>query len=142
MAEVKAGDTIKVHYTGKLPDGTEFDTSANREPLQFTVGRGQVIPGFEKAVVGMEPGDSKTTEIPANQAYGPHQEELVLVVEHDKFPPHIDPAVGQQLELRQPGDQIVNVIITNVSDEGVTLDANHPLAGRDLVFDIQLMEIV
>ena len=141
MAQVKIGSEVKVHYTGKLENGTEFDTSRNRDPLQFTVGEGQLIPGFEQAVVGMEQGDSKTVKIPAEQAYGPRNEEMVLEVPREQFPSHIKPVVGQQLELHQ-ADQVIGVTITEVSDNNVTLDANHPLAGEDLTFDIQLVEVV
>jgi peptidylprolyl isomerase len=142
MTQVKSGDTVKVHYTGKLNDGTQFDSSVGNDPLQFTVGTGQIIPGFEQAIIGMSPGESKSATIPADQAYGPHQSELVLIVERDKFPPHIDPTVGQQLEMRQSEDQSVGVLVTDVSESHVTLDANHPLAGEDLIFDIELLEIV
>jgi peptidylprolyl isomerase len=142
MAQAQNGDTVKVHYTGKLEEGMEFDSSANRDPLQFTVGSGQIIPGFEQAVVGMNPGDSKTAKIPADQAYGPHHEELVLVVDRDQIPSHLTPEVGQQLEIRQEDDRTIGVIVTDVSPSSVTLDANHPLAGQDLIFDIQLVEIV
>jgi peptidylprolyl isomerase len=142
MTQAKSGDTVKVHYTGKLEDGTEFDTSVQGDPLQFTIGAGQIIPGFEQAIVGMSPGESKTAEISADQAYGPHRSERVLVVDRGQFPPHIDPQVGQHLEIRQADNQTMNVVVTDVSDSDVTLDANHPLAGQDLTFDIQLVEIV
>jgi peptidylprolyl isomerase len=141
MAQAKPGDTVKVHYTGKLNDGTVFDTSSERDPLEFTVGEGQVIPGFEQAVVGMNIGDSKTTRIPADEAYGPHRPEMVLQVARDQFPPNIDPEVDQQLQIRQPDGQTFVVTVTDINEEGVTLDANHPLAGEDLTFDIQLVEI-
>jgi peptidylprolyl isomerase len=141
MAQAKKGDTVKVHYTGKLEDGSEFDSSAGRNPLQFTLGGGKIIPGFEKAVLGMSPGESKTATIPADQAYGPHQEELVWDVDRERFPDNINPELGLQLEVRQADNQEVNVVVTGVSESSVRLDANHPLAGRDLIFDIQLMEI-
>lgn len=141
MAQAKNGDTVKVHYTGKLDDGTEFDSSNGNSPLEFTLGEGELIPGFEEAVVGMSPGESKTVRIASDQAYGPHQEEMVLVVERDQFPPHITPHLGQQLELRHPDGQAVSVTVTEVSPTGITLDANHPLAGQDLIFDIELVEI-
>jgi len=141
MTEAKSGDTVKVHYTGQLEDGTEFDTSAEGDPLQFTIGGGQIIPGFEQAIIGMSPGDSKTAKISADQAYGPHREEMVLVVDRDQFPPHITPTVGQLLEMRQSDNQKVSVTVTDISNTQVTLDANHPLAGQDLIFDIQLVEI-
>lgn len=142
MTQAKNGDTVKVHYTGKLEDGTVFDTSADHDPLEFTIGEGQLIPGFEKAVVGMNPGESKTTEVSPDEGYGPHREDLVLDVAPDQFPEHLDPEVGQNLQLRQPDGQTVNVTVTDISGSSVTLDANHPLAGQDLTFDIQLVEIV
>ncbi len=142
MPEAKSGDTVKVHYTGKLEDGTVFDTSADREPLEFTIGQGQVIPGFEKAVVGMNTGDTKTEEIPPEDAYGPHLEELILEVDIDQIPENLDPQVGQKLQMRQDDGRMAIVEVTNVSESGMTLDANHPLAGKGLTFDIQLVNIV
>ncbi len=139
-AQAKDGDTVKVHYTGKLEDGTVFDSSIEREPLQFTIGEGQLIPGFEQAVVGMSPGESKTVEIPADEAY-PYREEMVLVVDRDQLPEDLQPEVGQQLQMRQPDGQTILVKVIDVSELSVTLDANHPLAGKDLTFDIQLVEI-
>lgn len=142
MAQAKTGDTVKVHYTGKLEDGTVFDSSSDREPLQFTIGDGMIIPGFEQAVVGMSPGDAKTEHIPTDQAYGPHLEEMVVVIDRQQMPTEIEPEIGQQLQIQQPTGQVIPVVITNVSDSTVTLDANHPLAGEDLTFDIKLVEIV
>ena len=141
MAPAKDGDTVKVHYTGKLNDGTVFDSSANRDPLEFTIGRNQVIPGFEKAVLGMNSGESVTTEVPAEQAYGPHRQELVLEVDRNDFPDDLTPEVGQQLQMSRPDGQSLVVRVTDVSESAATLDANHPLAGKDLTFDIQLVEI-
>lgn len=137
-----SGDTVRVHYTGTLTDGTRFDSSEGREPLEFTLGQGQVIPGFDAGVKGMEPGDTKTIQIPAEEAYGPRREEMVLQVSPDQFPEEMSPAVGQQLQLQQPDGQAVVVRVAEVSDEGVTLDANHPLAGEDLNFELTLDEIV
>ena len=142
MAQATTGDTVRVHYTGTLHDGTTFDSSEGREPLEFTVGGGQVIPGFEQAVEGMEPGDTKTVEIPADDAYGPKREEMMLQVSPDQFPEGVDPELGQQLQLSQPDGQNVVVRVTDVQDDAVTLDANHPLAGEDLTFEITLDEIV
>lgn len=141
MTQAKVGDTVRVHYTGKLVDGTVFDSSSNRDPLEFAIGSGGIIPGFEQAVIGMNPGDSKTTHIPADQAYGPHRQEMVLVVEREQIPPDIEIQVGQQLQLRQENGYALPVIVTEVEEAQVTLDANHPLAGEDLIFDIQLVEI-
>jgi peptidylprolyl isomerase len=142
MAQVKQGDTVKVHYTGKLEDGTVFDSSQDREPLQFTVGQGQIIPGFEEPIVGMNPGEAKTITAPAEKAYGPRRDEMVVVVDRDQFPPDIEPEVGERLQLRQPDGTSVVVTIADVSDAEVTLDANHPLAGKDLIFDVEVVEIV
>ena len=141
MTQAKNGDKVKVHYTGKLEDGTVFDSSLNDEPLEFTIGEGDLIPGFELAVVGMIPGDSKTEKIPADQAYGPHIDEMVMEVEREYMPTDFEPEVGQQLQVRQSDGEVIPVIITEVSDSSVTLDANHPLAGMDLIFEIQLVEI-
>ena len=136
------GDTVKVHYTGKLDDGTVFDSSSDQEPLEFTIGEGAIIPGFERAVIGMNPGDSKTERIPNEQAYGPHLEEMVVVVDRQQMPPELEPSIGQQLEVQQPSGQVIPVVVTDLSDQAVTLDANHPLAGETLIFDISLVEIV
>ena len=141
MSEAKNGDNVKIHYTGKLDDGTIFDSSVNREPLQFTLGKGQVIPGFEQAVVGMNTGDTKTTTIPADKAYGPYKKEMVLEVSKAELPKGIEVQVGQQLQITQPNGQAFIVTAINMSESHITLDANHPLAGKDLTFDIQLVEI-
>jgi len=142
MAEAKDGDTVKVHYTGKFEDGTVFDSTDGREPLEFTLGNGQLIAGFEKALIGMNPGESKTSNIPQDEAYGSRNEEMKQVVERNQLPPDLDPQVGMQLQVKTPEDQTLIVSIAEVSDTHVTLDANHPLAGKDLSFDIQLVEIV
>ncbi|MFW6138644.1 MAG: FKBP-type peptidyl-prolyl cis-trans isomerase [Spirochaetota bacterium] len=141
MSEAKKGDTVKVHYTGKLEDGTVFDSSEDRDPLKFTVGGGQVIPGFEQAVIGMNPGETKTETVTSDQAYGPYRKEMVIEVDKNKLPQDLDPEVGQQLQVRQQEGQPVPVMVTEVTDSSVTLDANHPLAGKDLTFDIQLVDI-
>lgn len=142
MVQAKPGDTVKIHYTGKLDDGTVFDSSADREPLEFTLSGGQVIPGFEQAVVGMAPGESKTEKIPMEQAYGPYRQEMVIQVNREQLPPDLDPEVGLQLQIQQPNGQAIPVLVTEVTNGQVTLDANHPLAGEDLTFDIELVEIV
>lgn len=141
MTQVQQGDTVKVHYTGKLEDGTVFDSSVSRDPLQFTLGKGQIIPGFEHAVVGMNPGESKTEKILADQAYGPRREDMVIEVDRQQLPADLQPEVGQQLQVSQTPGQAIPVMITDVSESRVMLDANHPLAGEDLIFDIQLLEI-
>ncbi|MGQ4648148.1 FKBP-type peptidyl-prolyl cis-trans isomerase [Lyngbya aestuarii] len=141
MTQAKSGDTVKIHYTGKLEDGTVFDSSTSRDPLEFELNAGQVIPGFEQAVVGMTPGESKTEKIPMDQAYGPHREEMILEVNRQQMPPELEPEIGQQLQLQQPNGRVVPVLVTEVTESMVKLDANHPLAGQDLTFDIQLVEI-
>ncbi len=141
MAQAKAGDTVQVHYTGRLNDGTVFDTSDGRDPLKFTVGEGQVIPGFDNAILEMAVGDKKTVDIPVDQAYGPSQDELVMPVPRDQFPPDITPEVGQQLQVGSPSGEMMVVTITNVKEDIVTLDANPPLAGEDLTFDLELVAI-
>ena len=142
MAETpKEGDTVKVHYTGKLQDGSVFDSSEGREPLEFQIGESQVIPGFEDTVVEMEEGQSRTETIPTERAYGERQEERVVQVGRDQFPDDIEPEEGQQLQVQQPDGSSVPVTVTDVSGEEVTLDANHPLAGEDLTFEIELVEI-
>ncbi len=141
VAQAKIGDTVRVHYTGKLEDGTVFDSSLDHNPLQFTLGQGQIIPGFEQAVMGMTPGESKTETIAATQAYGPYREDMVVEIGRHQMPAELSPEVGQQLEVSQGPGQTIPVIVTDVSDTTVTLDANHPLAGETLVFDIHLVEI-
>lgn len=138
----KNGDTVKVHYTGKLEDGTVFDSSEGREPLEFTVGEHEVIPGFEEAIVGMNQSESKTVKVPADAAYGPRIEEMVLKVERSRLPQDFEPQVGQQLQMRRSDGRTIIVTVNGVSESDVTLDANHPLAGKDLIFDIELVEIV
>lgn len=141
MVQAKPGDTVKIHYTGKLDDGTVFDSSVNREPLEFTLSGGQVIPGFDQAVVGMTPGETKTQKIPMDLAYGPYREEMVVEIARQQMPPDLQPEVGQQLQIQQADGQTVPVMVTVVTDSTVTLDANHPLAGEDLTFEIQLVEV-
>jgi peptidylprolyl isomerase len=142
MVQAKHGDKVKVHYTGKFEDGAVFDSSINREPLQLTIGRGHVIPGFENALVGMSPGESKTAKIEADNAYGPHRKEMIQIINRNQFPKHLKPQVGQELRDYQQDGRIIKVMVTDVSESSVTLDANHALAGKDLTFDIQLVEIL
>ena len=141
MAQAKIGDTVKVHYTGKLDDGTVFDTSIEREPLEFTVGDGQLMPAFEQAVIGMKPGESKNIQIAPENAYGPHQQEMVMKVDKKVLPEGLNPQVDQRLQVQQQNGQSFVVRVTDISEESVTLDGNHPLAGQNLTFDIQLAEI-
>jgi FKBP-type peptidyl-prolyl cis-trans isomerase 2 len=141
QSTAKMGDTITVHYTGKLDDGTVFDSSVGNDPLQFTLGEGKVIPGFEDAALGMNLGDSKTVIIPAEQAYGDRNPDLVMIFDREQIPPEVPVEIGQQLQLHQDNGRAIPVVVTDLSDSAVTLDANHPLAGEDLTFDIQLVNI-
>ena len=140
-AQAKNGDTVQVNYTGKLADGTVVDSSVGREPLEFTLGVGQVIPGFEKAVLGMKVGEKKTVTIPVDEAYGPHHDDLVAEVPREKLPEDITPEVGQQLGVKRTDGGTSIVTIISVSDNTVTIDANHPLAGKGLTFEIELVKI-
>lgn len=142
MAQAQSGDRVQVHYTGRLADGTIFDTSQQRDPLEFTLGGGDILPGFEQAVLGMTAGEAKTITIPAAQAYGPHQPARVLEIERHHLPPDLHPELGQHLHLRQQDGGTIDVVVTGLTEEHVTLDANHPLAGHDLTFDLQLVEIL
>jgi peptidylprolyl isomerase len=142
MAQAKTGDIVKVHYTGKLDDGTVFDSSEGRNLLEFKIGEGRLIPDFEQAVVGMEPGDSKTIQIASENAYGPYHEEMVINVERKDLPEDLEPKVDQQLQVRQKEGEEFVVTVTEVTETSVKLDGNHPLAGKDLTFDIELAEVV
>ena len=137
--QAETGDTVKVHYTGTLIDGTVFDTSVGREPLEFTIGQGQLISGFEEAVLGMKVGESKTVNIPAAQAYGQYRDDLVFIMERSQLPDNIE--AGQQLQMMQPDGTVFVVTVINVSETIATVDANHSLAGEDLIFEIELVEI-
>lgn len=141
MSKVKDGDTVRVHYTGKLENGEVFDTSKELEPFEFTVGNKAVIPGFEKGVVGMEVGDTKTIEIPPEEAYGAKQDQLVVEVNKSEFPDDITPTIGQRLQIRQQDSNPIIVTITDLTEDIITLDANHPLAGYTLFFDVEVIEI-
>ena len=141
MGKARKGDTVRVHYTGKLDDQEVFDSSEGRDPLEFTLGSGQVIPGFDQAVEGMEIGEERSVTIPADEAYGQRRDNMTATVPRDQFPPGVDPEVGQQLQMNADG-QAIPVRVTEVSAEAVTLDANHPLAGQDLTFELELVEIV
>jgi len=142
MAQAKSGDTVKVHYSGFLEDGSIFDSSLQGDPFEFTLGESMVLPGFEEAIVGMGSGETKTFNIPSDEAYGPHREELVAVIERTQVPADIDPQVGMNLQLKSPDGNTTSVVITEVSEESIILDANHPLAGKDLIFEIKLVEIL
>jgi len=140
-AQAKNGDIVEVDYTGTLENGTVFDTSEGREPLEFTLGQGQMIPGFEQAVLGMKVGESKTVTIPADEAYGPYRDDMVQVINREELTNIPNPEVGQQLYGSQPGGGTITGTITNVTDTTVTVDFNHRLAGKDLTFEIELVSI-
>ncbi|UCH52158.1 MAG: peptidylprolyl isomerase [Chloroflexota bacterium] len=141
-AEAKLGDTVQVNYIGKLTDGTVFDSSAEREPLEFTIGTGQVIPGFDKAVQGMKVGEKKTVTIPVNEAYGPRFDDMLEEIPLEKLPEDQTPEVGQRLVAVNPDGRQTIVTIVSVSDNVVVIDTNHPLAGKDLIFEIELVKIL
>jgi peptidylprolyl isomerase len=141
MQQAKTGDTVKVHYTGTLADGTEFDSSRGRDPLEFTLGQGALIPGFENAVVGMSPGDTKTVEIAANDAYGDRHEQLTKDVPRTAIPDDIELQEGMVLRARGPEGQDLALTVVSFDDQSVMIDGNHPLAGNDLTFTVQLVEI-
>ncbi|HTN37090.1 MAG TPA: peptidylprolyl isomerase [Arachidicoccus sp.] len=142
MQTAKKGDKVKVHYHGKLTDGTTFDSSEGRAPLEFEVGSGQVIPGFDEGVTGLKIGEKKTVNIPAEQAYGPVSDEQIVEFPKSQFPADMTPEVGMPLQMSNDQGQTFQVVIKEVKDETVVLDANHPLAGKDLVFDIELVDIL
>ncbi len=141
MEVAKKGNRVKVHYTGKLQDGTIFDSSIEREPLEFVVGDGNMIKGFDQAVEGMQKGETVTANIPSTEAYGERRPDMLVEVPIDQVPENINPAVGQQLSVQQANGQTMPVVVTAVAEDKITLDANHPLAGKDLTFEINLVEI-
>ncbi len=142
MSEAKSGDTVRLHYTGTLTDGSKFDSSEGRDPLEFTLGGGQVIPGLEREIFGMKVGDKKTVTAVADEAYGQPNPAALQDVPRDTIPPEIELAVGGQLQVSTQDGQQMTVTITAITDEVVTMDANHPLAGQDLIFDVELVEIL
>ena len=142
MATAKKEDTVKVHYTGKLDTGVPFDTSRGAEPLEFVIGSGKLIPGFEEAVIGMSPGESKTVKLPPEKAYGKYREDRVITIDKKDLPEDIKPELGMNLEVCAPNGQMVPVMISDMDENTVTLDANHPLSEQTLTFDIELLEIV
>ena len=141
ILKAKNGDTVKVHYTGTLEDGSVFDTSRGQEPFEFILGSGNVIPGFDKAVNGMRVGEVKTVTIPADEAYGPYRDDLVWIIERDNLPKDLEPSVGQQLEVNLSSGGTAIVVVTDVSESSIKVDANHALAGKDLTFEIELVDI-
>jgi peptidylprolyl isomerase len=141
MSNAKAGDTVKNHYTGTLEDGTQFDSSAGREPLEFQLGSGQVIPGFDKAVEGMNVGEEKSVLIEAEDAYGPHQAAMVQEVPKSALPEGLEPEAGMALQAQGRDGRPMNLTVTEVGADTITVDANHALAGKNLNFAIELVEI-
>jgi peptidylprolyl isomerase len=141
MSQAKPGDTVSIHYTGTLDDGTQFDSSQGREPLEFEVGSGQVIPGFDKAVEGMTVGDNKSVRIEADDAYGQRHEQLVQEVDRSMLPDNLEPEAGMTLQSNSPDGQVMQFVVTDVTAETITVDANHPLAGQALTFAIELVGI-
>ena len=142
MGTVKTGDTVRIHYNGTLADGSAFDSSQGRDPLEFTVGSGQIIPGLDKALPGMSVGDTKVVEVPAAEAYGDHQPEGLQQIPREQVPENVPLDPGTRLQVQTPDGRTLPVTVTEVTEEVVVLDANHPLAGQDLTFDIELVEIV
>ena len=141
MTQAKSGDTVRIHYTGTLDDGSTFDSSAGRDPLEFKLGSGQVIPGFDKGVDGMSVGEKKTIHIPADEAYGQMDDRAVQAIPRENIPDDIPLEVGIQLQMQSPTGQVMPVTVTEVSETEVTLDANHPLAGKDLTFELELVSV-
>ncbi|MEC5146616.1 peptidylprolyl isomerase [Chitinophaga sp. 212800010-3] len=141
MQTVKNGDTVKVHYHGRLTNGTTFDSSEGRAPLEFTVGAGMVIKGFENGVLDMKVGDKKTIHIPVDQAYGPKNEEMIIQFPKENIPAELNPEVGMELQMSNPQGHVFPVKVVAIDENTITLDANHALAGEDLVFDLELVEI-
>ena len=141
MNQASIGNNVKVHYKGSFDDGTVFDSSHDGDPLEFAIGGGQVIPGFEDAIIGMSLGETKTSRITSDKAYGPRLEEMVVVFGRDQLPADLQPSIGQVLRFRRNDGYFIEVSVIDISDSSVTFDGNHPLAGKDLIFEIQLIEI-
>ncbi|MEW6001557.1 MAG: peptidylprolyl isomerase [Nitrospirota bacterium] len=142
MATVKEGDTVRVHYRGKLEDGTVFDSTEDRGPREFTVGKNELLATFEQGVIGMSPGESKTIRIPMEEAYGPRNEERVFVFDRKRAPEGFDPDVGQGVQMYRADGLPVTVTVVDKTEKSFIMDSNHPLAGKDLIFDIKLVEIL
>lgn len=138
----EAGNKVKVHYTGTFDDGEVFDTSKEAEPLEFEIGAGQVIPGFDQAVSGMEVGEVKKVRIPEADAYGAYNPEMVFTTDHSQFDENVTPQVGQQFQAETPDGQPLFLVVKEVSEEGIVMDANHPMAGKDLNFELELVGIL
>ena len=141
MSVAKDGDKVKVHFTGKLENGKIFDSSKDSKPLEFTIGAGEMMPGFEKGIMGMTTGDTRTFTVLPEEAYGFRREELVATVEKSHFPPDITPTIGQPLQITMPDGEVLDLVISSIDGDMVTIDANHPLAGESLLFEVELVEI-
>lgn len=141
MSQAGMGNTVRVHYTGKTADGKVFDSSSGGDPIEFKIGERKVIPGFEEAIIGMEVGATRTAEIPPEKAYGQRQDHLIVQIDRDRVPADLNPQVGKQVELRGAEGEAKLAVVTEVSAKAVTVDANHPLAGHSLTFDLQLVEV-
>jgi peptidylprolyl isomerase len=142
MRQAKMNDLVKVHYTGSLKDGTVFDSSLDKQPLEFKIGQGVIIPGFENGIIGMKEGDTKVVSITPEDAYGLYRDDLVGVIERVRVPNNITPEVGMVLKVRSPEGEMIKVTVKDVSETGVTLDMNHPLAGKELIFELNLIEVI
>lgn len=141
IAEAKPGNRVKVEFVGKLPDGTVFGQATATQPLEFTLGKGEIISGFEEAVVGMKPGQAVTTDIPAEKAFGPKDEKKTVAIGRDRFPTDFEPEIGKKIGVRQPGGDTVPATVQEITEDAVRVDLNHPLAGQNLHFDIRLLEV-
>lgn len=142
MSQAKPGDTVRMHYSGSLADGTQFDSSEGRDPLEFTLGSGQIIPGLDKAMTGMEVGETKQVVVEPDEGYGDRDPSRIQAVPREQIPDHIPTEPGTQLQMQTPEGQTLPVVVADTSETEVTLDANHPLAGQKLTFDVELVEIV
>lgn len=142
MSGVKEGDKVRIQYTGKLNDGTVFDSSEGRDPIEFTIGKGEFFAAFEQGVIGMSPGESTTIRIPIEEAYGPHKKEMVFEFDKKRAPENFDPAIGQRVQMYRADEHPVMVTVVGINETSFIMDCNHPLAGKDLTFDVTLVEIV
>jgi peptidylprolyl isomerase len=142
MARAKTGDTVRIHYTGTLDDGTVVGSSTAGKPIEIILGQGQVIPGVERAIEGMAPGESKSTQVPPEEAYGQRRDDLVVVVPREQLPPDLDPEVGQKLSVKEKDGHEVSVRVTDTSETTITVDANHALAGHQVTFDLELVDVL
>jgi len=141
MKQAQSGDTVTFHYTGTLSDGSQFDSSAGRDPLEVTIGTGSLLPAVEAALIGMAAGDNKSVKVPCEEAYGPRRDALVSVVAKDQIPGEIELEVGKALQAKRPDGESLRLVVTELREETVVLDANHPLAGKDLKFDLKVLEV-